>query len=805
MDAQGAQNVFRPTPGIARESRLEGVESGALPAVGSGKTPPRKSLPSRMRSRRTAAPARPLGQTANWTVGLLAALLVLVSVGGYFYHYEQLAGLAGEHLRLVATGPTFLYRGVASEILVCTTTLSGRPLAAEVEVFLSDTYGRRLLTHKESTDEQGRLRVVLPPDLQLPEQVHLQISAAYDGSRAEAYASLAVLPERPTAHLMLDQPWYQAGEEVRFRALIYSRPGVKSAEEVPLHFELRLPDGNPAPDGVVRVVSRRSVGEGAFPLSRQAPTGRYTLRLCAGESDTPIGCWTFLVYPNEPITPKPSKEAARESLRITFQPEGGNLTADLVNRVYFQACAPDGKPVQIAGKLFVRPEAPEGEERIVSEVRSNEQGFGVFSFTPRLGENYRLRIENPAEGNLEKLEWRLPAVVQSKARLTLEQRIIGPKQPLELGVQAVHGGLPLLVTAYCRGAQIGEQPFLSKPAPADSKPVLNLEENISGLIRLVLYDYSVSPPVILDESFVYCCPDRKLNVKLESIARRPVSSKEIELPLLISDEQDRSVSGVLGAAVIGAQFSPTVLTDFYFSNASTIDDLEQAAVFLCSQSDPAMTETATRWLAALKSPVPSGSVPPFMFDNVEQIRARYQQCLADFQAKDGPALNAISAVSFFGGIGLMLLVAMLGLLGVVSGLHLWVAALGAATCCTILGGILLDPSRVTPEPTAPAFANYQPPLSAPTGNTSVPPDKTAPLVAETFGSQAGEKVFQPVEALLWRPFLPVGPDGKITLRFRRPEDAEAVYVLIEAYGEGRLGFRCASVDFGEKTASPPPP
>ena len=46
------------------------------------------------------AAARSFGRTANWTVGIAAALLVLISVGGYFYHRQRLLGVAAEHLRL---------------------------------------------------------------------------------------------------------------------------------------------------------------------------------------------------------------------------------------------------------------------------------------------------------------------------------------------------------------------------------------------------------------------------------------------------------------------------------------------------------------------------------------------------------------------------------------------------------------------------------------------------------------------------------------------------------------------------------
>ena len=63
----------------------------------------------------------------NWTVGLAAAALVLISVGGYFYHREQLAAIAADHLRLIVTGPSSLLSGVAADYVVSTTAIGGQP------------------------------------------------------------------------------------------------------------------------------------------------------------------------------------------------------------------------------------------------------------------------------------------------------------------------------------------------------------------------------------------------------------------------------------------------------------------------------------------------------------------------------------------------------------------------------------------------------------------------------------------------------------------------------------------------------
>ena len=57
--------------------------------------------------------ARSLGRAANWSVGAAAAVLVLMSVGGYFYHREQLSAVAARiTIAISAPCETRIFRAV---------------------------------------------------------------------------------------------------------------------------------------------------------------------------------------------------------------------------------------------------------------------------------------------------------------------------------------------------------------------------------------------------------------------------------------------------------------------------------------------------------------------------------------------------------------------------------------------------------------------------------------------------------------------------------------------------------------------
>jgi hypothetical protein len=206
--------------------------------------------------------------------------------------------------------------------------------------------------------------------------------------------------------------------------------------------------------------------------------------------------------------------------------------------------------------------------------------------------------------------------------------------------------------------------------------------------------------------------------------------------------------------------------------------------------------------------------PPIMFDNIGRIRDDYEKRLVEYRADRTKALNTLTTASFFGGLGLVLLVAMLGLMRIVSGMHLWIPAIGATTCCLIVGAILMDPGRLTPGPdVAVAFSPYhattaQPAAPAP---QAVPgrreaPEKTSkdeqvgddslPCIVRQYAHQhvAGQPGASDLtETLFWHPLLIAGPDGKASISFELSDAATTFRVLADAHGDGRIGSGQAEI------------
>ncbi len=757
---------------------------------------PSESIHAPVPIRTDAAAARSFGRTAHWTVGVAAALLVLISVGGYFYHREQLNALAAEHLRLIVTGPASLRRGTAAEYLVSTTALDGRPLAASIEAAILGPDGQRLKAYKEPVDERGRMLVDIPADMKLPDQVTLRVAAHHGQSREEAELPLHVATALHTVRLSLNQPWYRPGETVFFRATTHAPAAPSADAPQTARFEIVGPAGTALPQASLDAAFERGVAAGSLAIPSGASDGRYAIAVRSADRRFSEQRAPFLVRRDGLLRDDEAGggENASGKIEVAFYPEGGGLAAGLENRVYFTARNSQGVPIELGGAIAADNGDGRSGEEIVS-VRTTFCGLGSFHFTPRVGASYRLRIARPSGVSDEPV---LPkASADRKALLTTGAGVFAAQGPVEFNVRASKAGLPLVVAARCDDVQVGQQPLVTRLSPSGANPVaIALNGEAGGVLRLTVYDYSRSPPAAVAERFVYrrLASDLRIDAKPDKPQYAP--GEEATIAVSVIDQKGLPASAVLGAAVFDESLlDPSLLAYGVMTPTNT----ENAELLLSAsgKSDASAATALDLWLGTQK-PQPPGDQPPAVSDNLPRIRADYEKVLADYQAGRTRALNTLTVGSFFGGLGLVLLAAMLGFLGIVSGIRLWVAALGATTCCLIVGAVLMDPSRLaTGLDTAVSFVSYSAPAARPGDAALDPlPLKDAPKNAERSAEPDAVQTGSP-DAPYWNPRLAVGADGKTTFRFRLPERPGRFYVKLDAQSDGRFGFGWAEIVVGE--------
>ena len=87
--------------------------------------------------------------------------------------------------------------------------------------------------------------------------------------------------------------------------------------------------------------------------------------------------------------------------------------------------------------------------------------MGAFSFTPRADETYRLKITSSHRRQRRADAARGLCGTRSGAD-DRRRACLPPRKPLEFNIRAAKAGVPLVVAAYCRGVQVGQQPLVTK-------------------------------------------------------------------------------------------------------------------------------------------------------------------------------------------------------------------------------------------------------------------------------------------------------------------------------------------------------
>jgi hypothetical protein len=387
------------------------------------------------------------------------------------------------------------------------------------------------------------------------------------------------------------------------------------------------------------------------------------------------------------------------------------------------------------------------------------------------------------------------------------------------------------------------------------------------VLRLDVYDYRLNPPRLLARRLIFRRPSRELRVQITPASPSFRPGDRGELTLQVRDEQGRPQPATLSIAVVdethrpatyaktsevsktsevfepGSEAAQLLLSDgpwgphavgdadFYLSNdpkaAVALDLLlgTWARPAANGREGEARAEAAASVhlptsTTARQAPRPPGirqghldGLPPLVLDNLGQLQQQYLESLASYQAGRTRVLNMLTALSFFGGIGLVVFVAMLSLLNIPCGLRLWVPSLGVAAACVVIGAILMDPGRLKPNRGgAVPFASFEAPpgdeqdsaqAAAASGEPSA---KFAPFDVSGYEFRRDAKNASggkfPSDTLLWLPLKRADGQGHASVRVELPDAPSTYRVQIDAHAEsGRLGSRVTQLRC-QKSTSP---
>jgi hypothetical protein len=245
-----------------------------------------------------------------------------------------------------------------------------------------------------------------------------------------------------------------------------------------------------------------------------------------------------------------------KKLDVRFYPEGGNLIAGAENRVYFQVRNTRGKPADLQGHIV------DAEKKtVVDSVQTLtdaqqpgvNQGLGAFTFTPKAGGNYELKIDSPT--GMEGV-YPLPDVKETGVVLTIPKGVTTPKEPIEAVVRSAAVDRKLLIGAYCRGRLLDQQAVTVKNGE-EAKVALNPTAGAGGVYRVTVFEENLqgqrgSSPELrpVAERLVYRQPAEELHITVKPDKQVYIPGDPVKLSISAVNEQEKPAPAILMVAVV---------------------------------------------------------------------------------------------------------------------------------------------------------------------------------------------------------------------------------------------------------------
>ncbi|MFL5341571.1 MAG: alpha-2-macroglobulin family protein [Gemmataceae bacterium] len=283
---------------------------------------------------------------------------------------------------------------------------------------------------------------------------------------------------------------------------------------------------------------------------------------------------------------------------IEYFAEGGDLVAGVPNRVYFQAKTTADKPAELKARLVDSKGWAVANDIVTlhddAEPGAN-QGMGVFSFEPKAGETYLLKIDEPA--GIEAVG-KFPAVKADGVSLSVPTGVTGGAEPIK--VELYGSGRPrnLLVGAYCRGRLLDQQRVRTEPGQKATVE-LKADDTLGGVVRVTAFEekagdagHTLFEPRA--ERLVFRRTAKKVQVSVQPDKSRYAPGDAVTLTVSATDEAGKPAAAVVNLSVVN-QSVVTMADEKTFRNVNTHfaligevrkpEDLEHAD-FLLNETHP---------------------------------------------------------------------------------------------------------------------------------------------------------------------------------------------------------------------------
>ena len=225
-----------------------------------------------------------------------------------------------------------------------------------------------------------------------------------------------------------------------------------------------------------------------------------------------------------------------QTVDLQMYPEGGDLIAGLPNRVYLSALTPAKKPADLAGAIV------DGDGNEVAQFRTEHEGRGRVSFTPKAGAKYELKITEPAG---IKTKYPLPEIKPQGIVISTSTEVFGRDEPVTLNV-ASSTSQSLKVTLARRDVQVATANVKASAGKATdvSLKIEAKDPNAAeGVLIATVWDANGRP---LAERLIFREPEGDLRVSVQADRDRYTPGSPAKLTVKTTDADGKPVSAVVG-------------------------------------------------------------------------------------------------------------------------------------------------------------------------------------------------------------------------------------------------------------------
>jgi len=396
-------------------------------------------------------------------------------------------------------------------------------------------------------------------------------------------------------YLHFDNSAYFLGETLWFKGYIVSADrNALSQMSKTLYVELISQEGNVIETKKVRIENGQCHGDFKIPSTNYAgfyevrAYTRYMLNFDQANTfsrvfpvyDKPVETGDYKhVITARPLSqriPQLRKEYnQKETLNLSFFPEGGNLISGLKQKVAFKATGKNGENAAVTGSVY------DDKGKLVVDFSTDYQDMGVFEFTPNVGK-YTIK----AQYQNKEYSFILPQALPTGYALNINSQ---DEDKIDILIQknALTATNPLGLSISCRGKLYGfEQVSIGK----ENALLLSFNKKMlpTGITQITLYNISGE---VLSERLVFVNHNSQMKIELTQDKEVYKPFEKVDMYFLLSDFKGKPVETSFSVAVHDNAtttinpFNDNILTNLLLS--SEVKGYIENPGFYFQSNDPA--------------------------------------------------------------------------------------------------------------------------------------------------------------------------------------------------------------------------